>query len=58
MSISVRAAQFADLDTVTDLLIADARQREAIDPIFWKVKEAPRDKVFSAIKAWMEKDES
>ncbi|MCR9136639.1 MAG: hypothetical protein NXI27_11625 [Alphaproteobacteria bacterium] len=54
MSISVRTAQLSDLDTVVELLIADAKRREAADPIFWKVKPAPRDKIYPAVRAFME----
>lgn len=56
MSISVRAAHLGDLDTVVALLIADAERRQAMDPILWKVGPAPRDKVYPAVKVFMESE--
>ena len=54
MSISVRSAHIADLDVVVELLIADAERRQAIDPIYWKVESAAREKIHPAIKTFME----
>lgn len=56
MSISVRNAHISDLDTVVELLIADAERRQAIDPTLWKMEAAPRDKITPAIKAFMESE--
>lgn len=56
MSISVRSAHINDLDTVVELLIADAEQRLAVNPILWKVESTPRDKLYPAVKTFMESE--
>ncbi|WP_421857524.1 hypothetical protein [Oricola sp.] len=53
MSIAVRPAEVTDLDTVVDLLIADAMRRQETDPLFWKVKADPRAKVLPLVRAFL-----
>lgn len=54
MPLSVRTAHLGDLDTVVDIFIADAERRQVMDPLLWKVDSTPREKVYSALKAFME----
>lgn len=56
MPISVRTARLSDIDAVVDLLIADAERRQAIDPLLWNVPSTPREKVYPAVKAFMENE--
>lgn len=56
MPISVRPARASDIDTVVDLCIADAERRQAIDPLLWKVGSTPGEKVYPAIRTFMESE--
>jgi hypothetical protein len=54
MSLAIRPAKLRDLDAVSELLLADAEARHALDPDLWKLDQAARDKIRSTVKAAME----
>lgn len=56
MTIHVRPATPSDLEPLADLMLADAKERHASDPVLWKLDSAPRDKIISTVKAAMEAD--
>lgn len=54
MPLAIRPAGLADLDDVAELLLADAKRRQAADPDLWKLDQAARDKIHSTIKGALE----
>lgn len=56
MTINIRPAEPSDIGVLSDLLLADARERYAIDPFLWKLENNPREKILSAIAAEMENE--
>ncbi len=54
MTIDVRSATLSDLESLTSLLVLDAKERYAIDPILWALDKSPHDKVAETVKAAME----
>ncbi len=55
MSFAARPVDVSDLETVVDLLVADAEQRQATDPRLWKVDPAARDNIRRIVTAFLEK---
>lgn len=53
MTINIRPAELSDLETLSDLLLADARERYTIDPVLWKLGNNPREKILATITAEM-----
>lgn len=53
MTLSIRPAAPADLDQISDLLLADAEARCAASPGLWKLDGDARDKTCSAIRSAM-----
>lgn len=57
MTTTVRAAGLQDLEPVADLLLDDAKTREAANPVLWKLDREPRQKILSAVRTTMEAGE-
>lgn len=56
MAVSIQPAETSDLDAIVDLLMEDARQRQAIAPALWKIAIGAEEKIRSALKAAMENE--
>lgn len=56
MAVSIEPAELSDLSAIVDLLIEDARQRQAEDQVLWKLAADARTKVTSTLKAAMENE--
>lgn len=54
MTVTIRAAEIADLDALVRLLVSDARQRHATAPDFWKVAADAEGKVRATVRAALE----
>lgn len=54
MPVRIRKATLGDLDAMARLLVADARRREAIDPVLWRMDKNARDKAKSAVGTALE----
>ena len=57
MTTTIRPAGLHDLEPIAELLLADAKTREAVDPVLWKLESEPRQKILSAVRASMEAGE-
>jgi hypothetical protein len=54
---TIRLAALHDLEPIADLLLADAKTREAADPVLWKLEREPRQSILSAVQTSMEAGE-
>lgn len=57
MTMTIRSAGLHDLEPIADLLLADAKAREAADPVLWKLDREPRQKILAAVRTSMEAGE-
>jgi len=56
MRITIRPAMLSDLERLSELLLADAKARCALDPGLWKLDSAAQDKILAAVRLAMEAD--
>lgn len=54
MRTTIRPAMLSDLERVSELLLADAKARCALDPQLWKLDSAAREKILSTVRLAME----
>lgn len=54
MSIAIRPATVADLGSITELLLADAKERSVADPGLWRLADDAQSKIYETIKIAME----
>ena len=57
MTTTIRPAGLHDLESIADLLLADAKKREAADPVLWKLDREPRQKILAAVRTSMDAGE-
>ena len=57
MTTTIRPAGLHDLEPIADLLLADAKKREAADPVLWKLDREPRQKILATVRNSMEAGE-
>lgn len=57
MTITIRPAKPSDLEPLSDLLLADAKDRQSHDPTLWKLDTAPRTKILLTVRAAMEAED-
>lgn len=54
MTTTIRPALLSDLEKVSELLLADAESRCALDPQLWKLDSTAREKILSTVRIAME----
>lgn len=54
MTIAIRPAKISNLDVIADLMLRDAKERYALDPVLWRLATDPRDKINSAVQSAMQ----
>ena len=57
MTTTIRPAGLHDLESIADLLLDDAKTREAANPVLWKLDREPRRRILEAVRASMEAGE-
>jgi hypothetical protein len=58
MSITIRPATVADLGSITELLLADAKERSVADPRLWRLADDAQTKIYETIKIAMEAEKA
>lgn len=54
MTLNIRTSDLSDLDVLSALLLSDAKERQVVDPILWKLGPAPLEKIITTLKVAME----
>ncbi len=58
MTISIRPARISDSEPLADMLVEDAKSRNAVDPVLWRLNADPRGAIIAALARALDVDAS
>jgi len=58
MTIAIRPARISDSEPLADMLVADAKSRNAVDPVLWQLNPDPRSAIITALARALDVDAS